>query len=150
MIGGELHSAARGGDPDRVGSFVLSNAQELIVSKLKPYGASVVLVDLPSPVDSAVKWAFLRLASVVNVFVKAGNTHVDEAAEVLDLISIVNAQRARDGQPQLAVYAVVNQSFPNDNTVSFLKGGKGGPVSKFIVLPYSPFVSDRTDRGGRT
>jgi hypothetical protein len=131
--------AALGRDPGRVGDYVLEAIGRLITRHLMPHGVGIVIVDLPSTASvGPVAWAFLMRASIVNLVVQAGSTHLDEAREALSLISAVNQQRAQLGMRQLVTYLIINSALPNDNTASQLRGA--GPISRVVTLPYSPTV----------
>ncbi|GAB6946101.1 hypothetical protein JCM16161A_02310 [Vulcanisaeta sp. JCM 16161] len=133
-----------GNDPDRVGWALYNDVAELIINRLGRYMPSLVMIDVPSTIFKPLAWAVLMMARVVNVVVKAGSTHQDEAMEVLELVSAVINQRAQMGVPTPDVFLIVSQALPGDNTANELKS-RGAPMRGTYVLPYSPAVHYITD-----
>ncbi|BDR92220.1 hypothetical protein [Vulcanisaeta souniana] len=131
-------------DPDQVGWALYNDIAELIVNKLLIHKPSLVIIDVPSAIFKPLAWAVLMMSRIVNVVVKAGSTHQDEAMEVLGLVSAVINQRAQLGLAQPDVFLIVNQAFPGDNTANELKA-RGVPMRGTSVLPYSPAVHYITD-----
>ncbi len=128
---------------DKTAEYLIARINEMIKTNLLPYAPSLILTDIPSTVPGPVLFSILTTADLVNIIVKAGLTHVDEAEEVLNLISIINDARARLGLNPLIVNLIVNQAYPGDSTASLLRAR--GPIHKAYTLPYSPTVQYVTD-----
>ena len=138
-------TARLGSDPYRVGWALHDVILELILERVMRGGANLVLVDVPSTISRPLVWALLMMARIVNVVVKAGSTHQDEAMETLQIVREVLNQRTSMGMPPFDVVLIVNQAMPGDNTVNDLKA-RGAPMTEARVLPASPAVQVITDR----
>ena len=131
-------------DPNRVGWAFHDAVLELIMNALMPRGVNLVIIDVPSTIFKPLVWALLMIARIVNVVVKAGSTHQDEAVEVLNFVRDVLNWRVGHGYGSFDVVLIVNQALPGDNTVNELKS-RGVPMLETRVLPYSPAVQVITD-----
>ena len=133
-----------GNDPNRVSWELYDTIVEILLSGLMPRGVNLVLVDIPGSVFKPLIWAFLMLARIVNVVVKAGSTHQDEALEMLNFVRDVLNWRVSRNYGSFDVILVVNHALPGDNTANELKS-RGVPMLETRVLPYSPAVQVITD-----
>lgn len=129
------------GSPEAVANAILERVANL-VTKLQSRGAGVVLVDAPGTTAGPVQWALLWLSRVINVVVRGGSTHMDEASELLRLVGEVVRERSEVGDEPV-VNLVVNAEWPGQATASMLRGS--GPFHHVFTLPLSLTVSYVTD-----
>ena len=133
-----------GNDPNKVSWEFYDTLVDVILNGLMPRGVNMVIVDVPSTIFKPLVWALLMIARIVNVVVKAGSTHQDEALEVLNFVRDVLNWRVSRGYGSFDVVLIVNQALPGDNTANELKS-RGVPMLETRVLPYSPAVQVITD-----